>query len=251
MRRTLLGILVVLTATAAGCDPDSTSSDTAEPSVTAVTALAAPAGGATSAELWAGSVDRALAAASAYFTAFNSGDATAVMALLPAGATFSDAFTGEIGREAWEQRLVWNLAQGTRLSSPDCTVPGDGGSEEGTRVRCETATSNAQISAVGARPVPTLVHFTITPNGIQDVREEYGRPDFLQATVPFTEWMERKHPDHARKIGFGAWDSISEARENGELTAEYAHLWAAYLEANCIRIPDLVDPERDSYLDDC
>lgn len=65
------------------------------------------------------------------------------------------------------------------------------------------------------------------------------------------QWMEEQHPADAKKIGFRVWDSIDQAQENGKLTADYAQRWAAYLETNCIYIPDLIDPDRDSYLDDC
>lgn len=196
-------------------------------------------------------IDQALSTAAAYFSAFNSGDANAVVALLSTGATFSDNFVGSITRESWEQRLVWNMAQGTTLATPDCTVPADGASGEGMAVRCESATLNAQIQVVAAQPVPTIVSLFVTPNGIQDVREDFGQPDFLQATQPFMQWMDEEHPADAEKIGFGVWDSIDQAQENGELTAEYSRRWAAYLEINCIFIPDLIDPDRDSYLDDC
>lgn len=235
--RTTLVLFAVLAAACAAGQPASSDASTTE--------AEKPAG------MEAVPIDQALSTASAYFSAFNSGDANAVLALLSADATFADSFTGSITRDSWEQRLVWNMAQGTTLATPDCIVPADGASGEGTAVRCESATSNAQTQVLAAQPVPTIVSLLVTPNGVQDVREEFGRPDFLHVTVPFMEWMEEKHPGAAEKIGFDVWDSIEQARENGELTAEYARRWAAYLEANCIYIPDLISPDRDSYLDDC
>ena len=236
MRTLLLSLLALFALGAAACTAgQSASAETIE----AVAQVDEP-----------GSVDQALAAVSAYFAAFNDGDADAIAALLAEDAEFSDSFTGSITREAWEQRLAWNLAQGTTLASPDCKVSEDGGSA-GTAVRCESATSNAQIRAVGARAVPTSVHFSVSPQGIGQVAEEYGQPDFLQAVSPFMEWMEATHPDAVANLGFNAWTSVDEATANGELTKEYAHLWAGYLETNCVRIPGLVDPARDTYLDDC
>jgi len=243
--RTLVLFAVLAAACGAGQPASSDANTTDSPEVASETVAE------TSVGMEAVPIDQALSTAAAYFKAFNSGDANAVMALLPADTTFSDNFTESIRRESWEQRLVWNLAQGTTLATPDCTVPADGASDEGTAVRCESATLNAQIQVVGARPVPTVVNLFVTPNGIQDVVEEFGQPDFLHVTQPFMEWMQKKRPGDAEKVGFGVWDSIEQAQENGELTAEYVRDWAAYLELNCIYIPGLIDPGRDSYLDDC
>lgn len=256
MRTSFLATLALLAAVAAACDSGQPASAQPHPTDQSVIATepSTPAEGnvnETSADMPVVPVDQALSAASAYFSAFNSGDVNAVMALVPAGADLSDSITGSITRDSWEQRLVWNLAQGTTLAAPNCTVPADGASGEGAAVRCESATLNAQIQALAAQPVPTTVSFLISPNGIQEVREEYGQPDFLRATQPFMQWMEEKHPGDAGKVGFGAWDSIDQARDNGERTAEYVRRWAAYLEANCIYIPDLILPGHDSYLDDC
>lgn len=241
MRKSLVGVVVLLAAVTTACNANQPAA--AQPVPDEVLDQPADVSGVP--------IDLALTAANAYFAAFNNGDADAFMSLLPAGATMSDSFTGTISRDSWERRLAWNFAQGTRLAAPDCTVPGASEEGNGTVVRCETATLNAQIQAVGAHPVPTTIVFTVNRNGIQGVREEYGHPDFLVAITPFMEWMEQTHPADAAKVGFGVWDSIAEARENGERTAEYARLWAADLEASCRVIPGLISPNRDSYLDDC
>lgn len=241
MRTSFFGALILLAAVLAGCDAGPTASAQTTPE----SVIDTPA------DVTAIPADLALSAASAYFAGFNNGDADAVTSLLPAGATFSDSIAGAITRDAWEQRLAWNLGQGTKLAAPDCSVSDGGASRPGTVVRCESATLNALIQAVGAQPVPTTVVLAIDPNGIQEVREEYGQPDFLRAIEPFMGWMEERHPEQAARVGFGVWESIAEARENGERTAEYARLWAADLEASCRVIPGLISPERDSYLDDC
>lgn len=238
MKTSFLALLALLATVASGCTTDqAASADTRAPDTTAAQ-QSAP-------------VDQALRAASAYFAAFNDGDANAITALLAGTVEFSDSFTGSIPRELWEQRLAWNLAQSTKLASPSCYVRPDPDVDGGTEVACESATSNAQIQAVGARPVPTLVRFSVTPYGISAVREEYGRPDFLQATTPFVQWLEEKHPDAVEQVGFDIWESIDDAEEKGSLTRQYARRWAAWLEANCVVIPDLISPHRDSYLDDC
>lgn len=247
MRTSLPRTFVLFVVFAAACGGGQSASS--DPNTTRSPAVTSETG--TSVGMEAVPIDQALSTASAYFSAFNSGDANAVMALLSSGATFSDNFTGSMTREQWEQRLVWNMAQGTTLATPDCTVPSGGASGEGTAVRCESATLNAQIQVVGAQPVPTVVGLLVTSNGVQNVSEDFGQPDFLQATQPFMQWMEEEFPGDVEKVGFDVWDSIEQAHENGELTAEYARRWAAYLEAYCIYIPDLISPDRDSYLDDC
>lgn len=256
MRTLSLATAILLAAFTAGCGSnpqESAQPNPTEQSVVATQPPTSPGGDVDEApvDMPGVPVDHALSAASAYFSAFNRGDADAVMALLPDGAEFADSFSGAIPRDAWEQRLVWNLAQGTKLAGPNCSVPADGASGVGTAVTCESATLNAQIQALAAQPVPTIVSLLVSPNGIMEVREEYGQPDFLQATQPFMEWMEDQHPDDAGRVAFGAWNSIDQARDSGEQTAEYARRWAAYLEANCVYIPDLILPDHDSYLDDC
>lgn len=237
MRTSLLALVVLLAAAVSGCTPDRPA--------TAETLAPEPTVGESA------RVHQALAAAKAYFAAFNDGDADAVTALLAGTAEFSDSFSGSVSRGAWEERMAWNFAQGTTLAPPSCYALPNADLEQGTDIACESATANAQIHAVGARPVPTLVRFSISPYGISEVREEYGRPDFLEAVAPFREWVESKHPDVAEEIGFRRWDSLADAQQNGELTREYSRLWAAWLEANCVRIPGLISPDRDSYLDDC
>ena len=241
--------LVVLAVFAAACNTGQVSSSDA--STTTPPAVAAQNEAETSAAIQVVSTDLALSTAVAYFSAFNRGDANAVMALFPAGASFSDNFNGSATRESWEQRLVWDMAQGTTLAAPGCIMPADGTSGEGTAVRCESATSNALTHVLAVEPVPTVVSLFVTPNGIQDLREDFGQPDFLHVTQPFMQWMEEEHSGDAAKIGFGVWDSLDQARENGELTSEYARRWAAYLELNCIYIEGLISRDRDSYLDDC
>lgn len=236
MRQHLIKAVAVIALIAAACNPGTgaeSGSDTTEGSASSTV-----------------SVEEALATANGYFDAFNSGDAIAVLSWFPANATFSDNFTGPISRESWEQRLVWNMAQATTLDNPDCVATE--ADATGTRtVTCESGTRNAQIKAVGARSVPTVVTLSVTPNGIEDLNEVFGQPDFLLAIQPFTEWMNSQNPDDASKIGFGVWNSIDEAEANGELTAAYSKQWAGYLESSCVYIPGLIQPESDSYLDDC
>ena len=99
-------------------------------------------------------------------------------------------------------------------------------------VTCDSATHNAEVLATGEAPVPTELSLRVSSDGIERFYESFGRPDFTVLSTPFFDWMERNYPDDVDKIGFGNWESIAEARENGLLTAQFATEWGAFLIAN-------------------
>ena len=174
----------------------------------------------------------ALAAAEAYFEDFNAGDVDAILTSFTADVEISDSFVGQWTEAEFEMLLVWNTAQGATLSSPDCTVteevPGDS-----ITVSCASQTNNAQVLAVGATPVPTIVTLVVAPGGISSLGFGYGsRPGFEDSTNPFEFWMEDHYPVEAEAVGFGNWTSVEEAERNGLLTAQYSSEWATYLEEN-------------------
>lgn len=258
---TVVAAALALTACGTATETQSGSANTADPAAPTAPVEAAPTEGGnaptvsveanpTEAGSTSVSVEQALSAATGYFDAFDSGDTNAVLSWFRADAAFSDNFTGAISRAAWEQRLAWNLAQGTTLDEPDCVAEEPDATGART-VTCASGTRNAQIRAVGAHPVLTVVTLTVGPDGIEAFDEEFGQPDFLVATQPFMEWMNATHSRDAGMVGFGVWDSIEEAVANGELTADYARRWAEHLAEACIHIPGLIDPASDSYLDDC
>jgi hypothetical protein len=201
-----------------GDDPD----DVANPATTPAPTSQAPAGF---------TVDDALAVATAHFDDFNAADIDAVLASLTADVTISGSILGAMTVAEWEMLTVWNLAQGTVLGSPDCTVteetPG-----ESVFVTCDSATKNAQIQAVGSPPVPTIVRMIVTPDGMTSLRFGYGHPNFNDANIPFQAWVQANHPADTESVSFGTWTSLEEAEQNGMLVAEYSTEWAAYLGAN-------------------
>ena len=73
---------------------------------------------------------------------------------------------------------------------------------------------------------------TITPDGINELRDSYGSPDFTATGNPFRSWMEANHPDDAEATGCCEGATVEESIARGELRARYAQEWAAYLEAN-------------------
>lgn len=175
--------------------------------------------------------DDGLSVTEAYFEEFNAGDVDALLGLFAPGVELSDSFEGSWTVADWEMIAVWNIAQGSTLTSPICTVTGQVPGESVT-VSCESETNNAQVQAVGAPSVPTRVTTTVTPEGISSFRFDYGVPDFLVSTDPFDRWMRANHPQDVGAVGFGNWTTVEEAQQNGTLTAEYAADWASYLEAN-------------------
>ena len=181
-------------------------------------------------EVEVSTVDEALAVADAYFEGRNAGDADSVMALLAPDTMLVDSFSfGNVGRVEWELDLVWDLAQGTILTSPECTVVDD---QAAVTIRCVHGTHDAPGQAVGSPLIPTRTRMTVTPDGISDLFEAYGTPDFTHTGFPFRRWMEANHPDDADATGCCAGDTVEESTARGELRAQYAQEWAAYLEAN-------------------
>jgi hypothetical protein len=182
-------------------------------------------------------VDFAFEVNEAYFAAYNAGDADAVLALFTDDATFSSGFSGlesqtDVDQTDWDLELVWDLAQGTNLlPSPECTlieeVPG-----VAVTISCEHGTLDSLVQAVDSRPVPTTTIMTVTPAGIGDLSEGFGRPDFNDVGIPFADWMEANHPADAVATGCCAGDTFEESVARGELRAAYAKEWALYLEAN-------------------
>ena len=73
---------------------------------------------------------------------------------------------------------------------------------------------------------------TITPDGISEFRDRFGPPDHNVTERPFTTWMEENHPQDAEAAGCCEGDTVEQSIARGELRAQYAAEWAAYLETN-------------------
>ncbi len=171
--------------------------------------------------------------ADAYFAAVNAGDVETVMAMLSPDARLSNEFDGTVSRESWETVLVWDAAQGTQLTSPECRVTEED-PESGMTITCRHGTHNGMAQPVDAPPVSTTTVMRVTSDGIIELSERYGSPDFLFVGQPFAAWMQEHHPEDYDSVGFpsfGTWRSLEEARHSGVLTAQYAREWAAYLES--------------------
>lgn len=103
--------------------------------------------------------------------------------------------------------------------------------DNGSALSCGHDTLNAVTQAVDATPVPTTTIFTITDNVITEMDLVYGSPDFLHAGEPFSRWLDAHHPNTPEAQVF-TWTSVDEAAAFGAALAEYAALWADYLDAN-------------------
>jgi hypothetical protein len=176
-------------------------------------------------------VDSALDVNEAYFAAFNAGDSDAVLALFTDDATFFDNFSGSVDQQDWELGLIWDMAQETTLTSPDCTVVEEVPATAVT-ISCEHETRDSLVQAVGAPHVPTTTTMTVTADGISDFSNRYGNPDFTTAGNPFIRWMEASHPEDAEAVGCCAGETFEESVARGELRLQYAKEWALYIEAN-------------------
>ena len=191
-----------------------------------------------------------LGVAEAHIAAFNAGDADALMGLFAPDVRLGNSFDAEITVTDWEMILAWNIAQGTILTAADCTVtlpptiPGI--------VTCESGTHIAPAQAIGAPPLPTTLTFLIVPQGDRaDVKAEIlelesvfqgvsrTEPDIFSIQAPFERWLRSAHPEDADRVGFGLWNSVEEAEQNGLLSAQYAEEWAAFLDAADCVYPDI------------
>ena len=227
MSKRLLTIMAVgLAVVGAACSSSDGETATTPSGSTATTAVTA-----TTTKVPAFGAADALSVTEAYFEAFNSGDGAAALALLTADARLSDSFIGLWTAQDWEMLTIWNTAQGTILASPSCAVVDEVEGESAT-ISCQSANSDALVQAVGAIPVPANVTTLVSPEGISSFRFDYGDPFFDDVGNPFDTWMAANHPEDVEAVGFGNWTSVEEAQQNGELTAEYAAEWAAYVDAN-------------------
>lgn len=104
-------------------------------------------------------------------------------------------------------------------------------------VSCEFEILTAATQAVDALPTSTTITAVVTPEGISRLAFSFEPPDTLHVGGRFNQWIAENHPE---AIGFGDWTTVEEARQTGELRAQLAQEWAAYLEAN-----------NRSYVDDC
>lgn len=173
--------------------------------------------------------EEALRVTDAYFDAADSDGVESLLALFTSDATFN--LSGPLTRVEFEQLASWNAAQGTIRTSPECQTTVIVGGEE-VEVRCEYDHLDALVQAVDGPPVPMSIKLTVTPDGISDLIRTIGTPDFSAVGIPFATWMRDNNPEDADRVGFGRWNSVEEAEQNGQLTAEYAAEWAAYLIAN-------------------
>jgi hypothetical protein len=175
------------------------------------------------------SVDSGFEVADAYFAAYNSGDADAVLALFTDDATYSDNLTSDARPNGWELDVVWRLAQGETLSSPDCTlveeVPG-----LTVTITCAHETVDAPIRETGSAAVQTTTTMILTPDGISELSQRYAGSHFQRTGNPFVAWMVANHPGDADAAGCCAGSTVEESIARGELRAAYATRWAAQLE---------------------
>lgn len=146
-------------------------------------------------------------------------------------ATFSDNFTGTVTAEENEMVLVWNIFQGTKLTSQGCRVT-QSGPVQALDVECVEETRDALSRALGISGVTTRVSVVITPEGIAHLEQRFGSPDFEAAGKPFHAWMVVHNPDDAEAAGLGFWTTVDEARAIGLIRAKYAREWAEYLKQN-------------------
>jgi hypothetical protein len=170
--------------------------------------------------------EEALSVADSYFTAFNAGDADAVMALFTPDVVVADNFEGDWDLTEWEETLIWDTAQRTTHGQADCQVT-EQTSDEVTLV-CVTEILQGVTRAVNSSGVPATITMVVTSEGLSELQYAYGSPDFLVVGRPFAAWMAAQYADDPEAVGFGNWLSREDARQGGLLRAQRAEQWVAF-----------------------
>lgn len=219
-------IVTALLALAVGCSPATSPESAAPSSSTPVTpSPSASPSGETTLDV---RTEDALATVDEYFAAYDAGDIEGMMALLTPDARVG--FAGEDwGLQTWRHLHEWKAAEGTVMLPRDCASTQSDESDSVT-VTCEYGQQEYLSQVVDASVVPHTATFVVGPAGITLLDQDFGPPDFLTYGRPFSAWMDAHHPDDADAVGCCGWESVEDARGKGALLAEYADLWAAWLE---------------------
>jgi len=135
-------------------------------------------------------------------------------------------------RPDWEPRNAWDLAGEDVLLSHECVVTDEVPGVTVT-VTCEYGSQDAVRVAADAI-VDITATFTITPDGISDLHEDYAGSvlDYADIGQPFNAWLVANFPEDADVAGCCEGETIEESVTRGELRAQYAREWAIYLADN-------------------
>ncbi|MGI9622779.1 MAG: nuclear transport factor 2 family protein [Acidimicrobiales bacterium] len=171
-----------------------------------------------------------------YFEAWNSGDSEAVMALLATDVVIErtlddmeDSFVPtveQVSREDWEKTLAWDHAQGSQYTAHECSTSSENG--DSTTVVCEFGIRNQLTQAAGSDTVPVVSTMVIVDDEIQQLRLDYGPPDFSLVLTAFGVWMEANHPE----VEYFFDGTVEEAAAAGTRLIEYAAEWVQSMEEN-------------------
>lgn len=176
--------------------------------------------------------DSALDVTESFVAAHNAGDLDAVLALFTVDATFGDSSIARTARPDWEPSFAWDIAGEEMLLSHECLVTDEVPGVTVT-VTCEYGSQDA-VGVAADAIVDITATFTITPEGISDLREDYSLsvPDYFDIGQPFNAWVLANFPEDADAAGCCEGETIEESVTRGELRAQYAREWAVYLADN-------------------
>lgn len=175
-------------------------------------------------------VDDATETNDTYFAAYEAGDISAMIDLFAPDAEIL-LFEEELPIEAHRLIYEWKVAEGTQMLPRDCTAS-EVEERDAVAVECEYAQQEYLSRAVDGPAVPHTMTMVVGPDGIERLESDFGDPDFGVYAEPFYAWMQAHHPDDAQAVVCCGWDSVEDAQQSGELVAQYADEWAAWLEDN-------------------
>ena len=165
--------------------------------------------------------DSATEVSESFVAAHNAGDFNGVMVLFTEDATFSDTHTPQSMRPDWEPRFAWDIAGEEMLLSHECTVSDEVPGVTVT-VTCEYGSQDA-VGVAADGIVDITATFTITPDGISDLHEDYAVsfPNYLDIGQPFNTWVRANCPEDADAAGccHGRDETIELSVAQGELRA--------------------------------
>lgn len=172
--------------------------------------------------------DGALGIVDGYFAAYDAGDIDGMIALLTPDARVGFA-REDWGAERWRNLHEWHDAQRTEMLPRKCKAAQV--DDPGTvTVDCEYAQHPYLSRVVDGPAVPFTGRFVVTSDGIADISQRFGTPDFNAIDRPFQAWLQAHHPDVLGEVRCCRWESVEDARKKGALVANYADRWAVWLD---------------------
>ena len=181
---------------------------------------------------------RAVAVVDEFVRAFNAGDLDGTLALLDPevigtrvfGSAVADPVDDELDdRMSIEIRIANGLGSGTELSVHDCVETDRGTRPDATSLVCRWEERTGVVQAIGGEPIPAEAVVSVTDGALAEIHLGVGSPNFLTLGRPFSNWLDRYHPEVAAALDVAPSDRDT-SFDLGVTEVEWAHRWAEFLD---------------------